>query len=165
MKLKSLFFSFVMFLSAGAALAQTALTIDAGNMASSATLHVTVFANDMTTFDVVGKTLPINVSNSSGIISLALEDIQWDGAPPGGDWGWGYAEVKLSCGTPYQAGAQNICGSYNINGMSIGCINYPEQDCFEVANATCGDTGDTVSADMGNSGRERPAYPAVITIE
>ncbi len=166
MKIKSLFLASMVVLSAGPALAQTALTIDAGNMASSATLYVTVYANDMTTDDMVGKTIPISVSNASGIISLALEDIQWDGATPAGDWGWGYAEIKLSCGIPSQSGTPNECGSLNIDGMMIGYINYPHEDCFEVVNTACGATqGDKVGGKMGNSGNERPSYPAVITLE
>lgn len=166
MKMKSLILPTVTLLFVGSLKAQTALTIDAGSMASSATLHVIVFANDMASYDMVGKTMPITVSASSGTVTLSDADIQWDGQPPSGDWGWGYAEVRLSCGTPSQSATPNLCGSLNIDGVMVGYINYPHEDCFEADNTSCGATsGDTVVGKMGNSGKEKPSYPALIEIE
>lgn len=145
--------------------AQYALTIDASLMASTADLEVIAYAVDVTTESVVGQTLPIPVSNLSGVIYMDVSEIPWDDAPSAAGWCWGHAAVKAGCGTPTQSSMPNLCSSYNMDGVVIGVINYADEDCFEVQSAACGASiGQTVVVAMGNSGRESKGFPAFIYI-
>lgn len=148
--------------------AENALTIDMSEMASTATLEIVVYAHDLTTQAPVGHTLPITVDNASGVINIDVADIEWDGgsAPSGTNWGWGYAEVTVSCSVPSGATQPNVCGSLNIDGVTVGSILYPDNDCFEVETTSCSSgAGDGVEVTMGNSGNERPSYPGAISVK
>jgi|GEM_PF-6094281 len=145
--------------------ADTAINIDVSTLASSASLEVVIYAHDVNTHELLAQTMPISVSASSGNVTIQLDDISWNGAAPTGDWGWGYAEVSVSCSVPSTAASPVLCGSLNLDGVTVGNQAAVNQDCFEVATTSCSSgLGDDISVKMGNSGNERPSYPAAIEI-
>lgn len=150
--------------------AGTAISINATSLSSSASLEVVVYAYDLTTLSIVGQTAPIAVSNLSGLITIDEEEIEWDGPAPSGDWGWDYAEIKVSCSTPSTALTTQPCGSLHLDGVTINPAvdETPASDCFKVVTSTCSDgVGSSVDAvvQMGNDNSERPSYPALVEIQ